>query len=142
MELQQDALYLTEDQKDNCWEHQDREHDESDAEYRGRKASEKAEYHERNVGKKLHRILKEKLKDEGTPVLNASHLDWLLANQQFIPEQWKGKIVFFWGTIYRDRTGDECVRQLCWLDDKWFPSYRSLRFGWNDNDYAAILISE
>lgn len=35
------------------------------------------------------------------PVLNANVLDFLLANSHLIPEEWKGKAVFFWGTVYR-----------------------------------------
>ncbi|MDE2001222.1 MAG: hypothetical protein KGI60_01480, partial [Patescibacteria group bacterium] len=47
-------------------------------------------------GNKLRRELVDK------PVLNANVLDYLLANPHLIPEEWKGKAVFFWGTIYRD----------------------------------------
>jgi len=60
---------------------------------------------------------------EGKRVLNANVLDWLLAHPQFIPESWKGKFVFFWGTIYRGGRGHLCVRYLCWRGSGW---------SWND----------
>lgn len=67
---------------------------------------------------------------QGKPVLNANVLDWLLANPQHIPAEWKGKWIFFWGTIYRDPSGNLFVRCLdwdggqwdwycCWLGDVW-----------------------
>lgn len=66
------------------------------------------------------------------PCLNANVLDYLLSNPHLIPEEWKGKAVFFWGTIYRLPGGHLCVRCLqwldgwsrgeCWLDDSWIFS--------------------
>ncbi len=32
---------------------------------------------------------------------NANLLDFYLAHPELIPESWKGKFIFFWGTIYR-----------------------------------------
>ena len=64
-------------------------------------------------GNKLRAILK------GEPVLNANVLDYLLKNPQLIPEEWKGKAIFFWGTIYRHSGGLLCVRCLCWDDGRW-----------------------
>lgn len=54
-----------------------------------------------------------------TAVFNANLLDYLLDNQQFIPDEWKGKIIFFWGTIYRISDGDLCVRYLGWSGSQW-----------------------
>ncbi|MEI6835703.1 MAG: hypothetical protein WCK59_02620 [Candidatus Falkowbacteria bacterium] len=34
-------------------------------------------------------------------ILNGNVLDWLLANQEYIPEEWKGKYIHFLGTVYR-----------------------------------------
>ena len=58
----------------------------------------------------------EKLRKElaNKPVLNANVLDYLLKNPHLIPEGWKGKAVFFWGTIYRHSYGSLCVRYLYW----------------------------
>jgi hypothetical protein len=64
--------------------------------------------------------LREKLGKISTPVLNANTLDYLLANPHLIPEEWKGKYVFFWGTVYRYRGGDLYVRCLGWGGDGWY----------------------
>ncbi len=83
----------------------------------------------------------------GKPVLNASVLDYLLKNQQLIPEEWKEKTngyttcIFFLGTIYRDVLGDRCVRCLSWHDGAWRWNYRWLDNGWFDHDPAALRAS-
>lgn len=64
-------------------------------------------------GNKLRKELADK------PVLNASVLDYLLANPHLIPEEWKGKAVFFWGTIYRHSDGSLDVRYLDWGGGRW-----------------------
>jgi len=64
-------------------------------------------------GKKLRK----KLKDN--PVLNANVLDYLLANPQLIPEEWKDKAIFFWGTVYRSSDGSLFVRYLGWGGGGW-----------------------
>jgi hypothetical protein len=57
---------------------------------------------------------------EGKFVFNACLLDYLLAYPQLIPEEWKGKTFFFWGTIYRRNSdGNLCVRCLLWYDRSW-----------------------
>lgn len=61
--------------------------------------------------------LREELK--GKKVLNANVLDYLLANPKAIPEEWKGKAVFFWGTIYCDSGGNLYVRFLYWDGRQW-----------------------
>lgn len=53
------------------------------------------------------------------PVYNANLLDYLLDNPHLIPEEWKGKVVFFWGTIYRDSGDFLYVRCLIWLGGRW-----------------------
>jgi len=74
-------------------------------------------------GNELRKLLKDK------PVLNANILDYLLAHSELIPEEWKGKAIFFWGTIYRDSDGDLCVRCLYWdgygwsWDGDWLDGY-------------------
>jgi len=78
---------------------------------------------------------------EGKPVLNANVLDYLLANPHLIPEEWKGKAIFFWGTIYRDRDGDLCVRCLLWSGDRWDWGFDWLGYDWDDNDPAAVPAS-
>lgn len=78
---------------------------------------------------------------KSVPVMNANLLDWYLANPQYIPEEWKGKYVFFWGTIYRSRDGDLYVRYLFWNDDRWDWSSHWLGIGWRADRPAAVLAS-
>lgn len=77
----------------------------------------------------------------GKPVLNANVLDYLLAHPHLIPEEWKDKAVFFWGTIYRYRGGLLYVRYLGWDGDgwRWFAIW--LDYGWHDIRPAAVLAS-
>ncbi|MBU6388623.1 hypothetical protein KGQ72_01995 [Patescibacteria group bacterium] len=86
-------------------------------------------------GNKLRKELADK------PVLNACVLDYLLAHPHLIPEEWKGKAIFFWGTIYRDSVGNLCVRYLYWLGDgwDWFDSW--LGDDWSDDSPAALRAS-
>lgn len=83
--------------------------------------------------------LREKLK--GKPVLNANVLDYLLANPGLIPEEWKEKFIFFWGTIYRDLRDGLCVRCLDWDGDGWVWSYFWLGDGFRDDNPCAALAS-
>lgn len=62
----------------------------------------------------------------GQPVMNANVLDYLLAHPELIPESWKDKYIFFWGTIYRLSDGSLFVRCLDWLGSKWDWDYDSL----------------
>ena len=75
---------------------------------------------------------------EGKRVLNANVLDWLLAHPQFIPESWKGKFVFFWGTIYRDGCGSLSVRYLFWNGIGWRWRYCWLVDYFRGLDPAAL----
>jgi hypothetical protein len=83
--------------------------------------------------------LRKELKDES--VLNANVLDYLLKNPQLIPEEWKDKAVFFWGTIYRNSDGDLCVRYLYWGDRSWNWNYGWLVNIWNSNLPALVSVS-
>ena len=80
---------------------------------------------------------------KGEPVLNANVLDWLLLeeNQHLIPEEWKGKGIFFWGTIYCVRDGSLVVRCLRWYGDRWQSGWRWLGDRWCVSDPAASLAS-
>lgn len=75
--------------------------------------------------------LREQLK--GKPILNANVLDYLLKSPHLILEEWKGKYIFFWGTIYRDRFGRLCVRYLCWNGDRWLWD-----FHWLEDDFGSF----
>jgi len=87
------------------------------------------------VGNKLRKELKGKL------VLNANVLDYLLANPQIIPEEWKDKVVFFWGTIYRSSDVNLYVRYLIWRDGMWNWSNLWLDDSWSGSYPAAVSAS-
>jgi hypothetical protein len=84
-------------------------------------------------GVALHKKLNRK------PVLNANVLDYLLAHPELIPENWKGKHVFFWGTIY-SYYGHALVRYLYWHGSAWKWGYRMLEndYGWHRNSLALM----
>jgi len=75
------------------------------------------------------------------PVLNANVLDFLLANPHLIPKEWKGKLVFFWGTIYCHSDGRLGVRCLLGYGDGWHWNYHWLDSDWDDSTPAALLAS-
>jgi hypothetical protein len=80
--------------------------------------------------------LREELK--GKSSYNANLLDYLLKNPDLIPEQWKGKYVYFWGTVYSDSGNKACVRCLCWHRSRpvnW-PTWR-WHYGWLDSDFVG-----
>lgn len=81
--------------------------------------------------------IREKLK--GQPVLNACVLDYLLKHPELIPDEWKHKEVFFWGTIYRDAHGNLFVLCLRWVSKQWDWSGRWLNYDFNDSSPAAVL---
>jgi len=85
-------------------------------------------------GNKLRKALKNQ------PVMNACVLDWLLAHPKFIPEEWKDRRVFFWGTIYFDQ-GDGLfyVRHLSWNGEKWYWNCYRLDSNWGDDNYLAAM---
>ncbi|PIR99236.1 hypothetical protein COT87_00525 [Candidatus Collierbacteria bacterium CG10_big_fil_rev_8_21_14_0_10_44_9] len=72
------------------------------------------------------------------PVLNANVLDFLLANPDIIPYEWKGKAVFFWGTIYRSPSGSSCVRYLYWIGGRWSWHASWLGHDWIGDDPALV----
>jgi len=76
------------------------------------------------------------------PVLNACVLDFLFAHPQLIPEEWKGKHVYFWGTIYYTEGTDQVVRFLGWSDERgWYWDYFSIEAPWGHCSPAAIRVS-
>ncbi len=78
-----------------------------------------------------------RLRLEKLPVLDASDLEYLLANPELIPQGWKGKAVYFWGTIYRNEDYIQVVRFIYWRDGKWNWSSRRLSEDWGLYDPAA-----
>lgn len=55
----------------------------------------------------------ERLKEAGHIRLDAKIFQTFRENQVFIPEHWKGKPVYFFGTVLRDPGGYRCVLYLC-----------------------------
>ena len=78
---------------------------------------------------------------ENKPVLNACVLDYLLKHQDLIPDSWKGKNVYFWGTIFRSAHGNLCVRYLYWDDGRWNWHCHWLDNDWDAYEPAALLAS-
>lgn len=74
---------------------------------------------------------------ESQPVLNANVLDYLLAHQELVPDSWKDKAVFFWGTVYRYSDGHLYVRYLYWYGYRWHGDYRWLGRDFNISHPAA-----
>ncbi len=85
-------------------------------------------------GNELYKELK------GKPVFNANVLDYLLAYPYLIPEEWKSKRIFFWGTIYRYPNGDLSVRFLYWDDDRWGWLGHWLGYDFSHGDPAAFVV--
>ncbi|MCI5108567.1 MAG: hypothetical protein MRY49_01840 [Candidatus Pacebacteria bacterium] len=83
--------------------------------------------------------LRERLK--GKMVLNATILDYLRENPELIPDSWKGKSIFFWGTVYCDSGGYLYVRFLYWNDDAWSWNYYWLDGDWRADNPSACLAS-
>jgi hypothetical protein len=84
------------------------------------------------IGNELRKVLTKK------PVWNANVLDYLLAHTELIPESWKGKAIFFWGTVYRNSGGRLCVRYLHWRGGRWDWYSHWLDNEWYDNNPAAV----
>lgn len=94
------------------------------------------------------RLIGDKLHDElvGKAVLPANILDYLLAHQRLIPEQWERdergcpRWIFFWGTIYCDAHG-LFVRCLVFLQGIWQWHYHRLDNHFDVGDPAAIWVN-
>lgn len=100
--------------------------------------------------------MRKKLEDK--LVLNACVLDYLLAHQELIPEDWEDMVminVFFWGTIYSRSwveaidlttgynlwTTQLYVRYLSHGFGYWKSHYQDLYGSWGKRDPAAILFT-
>ena len=84
-------------------------------------------------------MLAERMKDKG---LSANVLDYLLSHTEYIPETWKEKHVYFWGTVYRHADGGLCVRCLCWRGVGWGWSCRWLGHDFSVSHPAAVSVSD
>ncbi len=85
------------------------------------------------AGKDLRKSLSSK------QVMNANVLDYLLANPELIPNEWKKFTVYFWGTIYLGGEGPLfSIRGLCWDNGKWISVSGWLGANFLGYDMAAI----
>ena len=75
----------------------------------------------------------------GQLVYNANLLDFYLKNLHLILEEWKGKAVFFWGTVYRSPKGRLYVRCLYWSGERWDWLCYFLEDDWSADSPAAVL---
>ena len=75
---------------------------------------------------------------QGKNPYNANLLDFYLAHPELIPDSWKGKAIFFWGTIYRNADGLLYVRCLYWCGSRWNWNYYYLVDGWSGDSPAAV----
>jgi hypothetical protein len=73
------------------------------------------------------------------PVYNANLLDYLLDNPYLIPQEWKGKEVCFWGTIYRLSDGNLYVRCLVWHGGHWSQGDDCLDGNFNSHCPSAVM---
>lgn len=73
-------------------------------------------------------------------VMNANVLDYLLKNPGRIPEEWKGKVIFFWGTIYRNVDNWLFVRCLNWGGYAWEENCHPLDLLFYES-YPALILS-
>lgn len=73
-------------------------------------------------------------------LLDARVMEELLAKPELIPDEWKGKMVFFWGTIFWSG-GGLCVACLRWDDGRWVASFYWLDTYVDSSTPAAVLAS-
>ena len=83
--------------------------------------------------------LREELKSK--KVLNANVLDYLFVNPHLVPEEWKGKTVLFWGTIYRSSNGILYVRHLYWNGARWCRGSSWVSHTFDARNPAAMFAS-
>lgn len=74
---------------------------------------------------------------ENKSMMNANVLDYLLRNQHLIPDDWKGKLVCFYRTVYRPSNGgSQRVRYLAWNGRTFTSGHHQVD---NDNWFRGSL---
>jgi hypothetical protein len=69
------------------------------------------------------------------PILNQNHLKALLENQDQIPEEWRGTMIWFAGTVYAAEGERKCLDGMFWNSDRGFwesPGGIVADRGWDD----------
>lgn len=82
-----------------------------------------------------------RLKEAGYVRLDAKIFQELWENQEFIPEDWKEKVVYFDGTVFQSPVGGRCVLDLYWSGSCWNWNYNWLENDWNANKPSAVLVT-
>lgn len=76
----------------------------------------------------------------GLPVLPANVLYYLRSQQTIIPSAWRGKTIFFWGSVFRHSEDEAAyVECLAWDGSGWDKCYRMIVDTWAAGDLAAVL---
>jgi hypothetical protein len=88
------------------------------------------------IGRILLENLPKKIK-----LLTAVVLDWLMNNQKYIPESWKGKYTFFAGTVFL-KDGVEVIRGIYYGAYGWATCYRWLDRGFYIDSPLAVVNQE
>jgi hypothetical protein len=88
-------------------------------------------------GHKLHK----ELMSRSVRVMNANVLDYLLTHPYLIPEDWKDKQVFFWGTIYHNQSDELFIYGLYNSHGRWEKLHFWLKGLWFEDNAAAVSAS-
>ncbi|MEK7105931.1 MAG: hypothetical protein AAB895_01060, partial [Patescibacteria group bacterium] len=75
----------------------------------------------------------------GKKILNANVLDYLLANQERIPADWREGRIFFLGTTYRDSSGGRFVDYIYWGTHGWYRRNYRVSLGFSSLDFIALF---
>ncbi len=74
--------------------------------------------------------------------LNSTVLKFLLDNPKYIPKDWMGKNVYFWGTILRSPNGGRSVLYLYRNGSEWNWNCSWLDYGWRAGSPSAVRASK
>lgn len=80
-----------------------------------------------------------RLKKSGHIRLDAKVFYALWENKSLIPESWKGKTIYFDGTILQNPDGNRYVLYLFWSGDEWRWYCLWLKRGWYGDNPSAVL---
>ncbi len=105
---------------------------------------------ERQQGQKTVRGVDLLCELEGKRVLPAHVIEELLKYPVMIPDSWKHRNVYFWGTVYRDASGCRQIRILSWTGAQgwhWSSHYlerddgtRVMQGLWTSQGYAVHVV--
>ncbi len=87
----------------------------------------------------------EKLRKElaNMRVCNSNMEDYLLGNQHLIPEEWKGKVICFWGTIYRYSDGHLWVHCIYYENKvEYWRQDKCAIYGYFNANHVAIVVMD